>query len=169
MKCNIKCFHTKLSTKLSFFKVLAVHLYNSTNVVPMSFDCGVSLSFFTFVMLQPLGELGFEEWRGNCYVAKSSSTWTGRCRFHPSTSHPLSFLCFPSSMIDLASFSAPRVDSQHLADLIGTHAYVWVVGRLVEVHTVEYNQECVVQMYDGTAIKVIDGLVSEISSWWQHF
>ena len=34
----------------------------------------------------------------------------------------------------------------------------------MEVHTVEYNQECVVQMYDGTAIKVIDGLVSEISS-----
>jgi len=60
MKHNIKCFHTKLSTKLSFFKVLAVHFYNSTNVVPKSFDCSVSLSFFTFVMQWPPGKLGFE-------------------------------------------------------------------------------------------------------------
>jgi len=169
MKHDIKCFHTKLSTKLSFFKVLAIHFYNSTNVVPMWFDWGVSLSFFTFVMQQPLGELGFEEWHGNPYIMKSSSTWTGRCCFHHSMSHPNSFLCFLSSMIDLASFSAPWVDSQHLADLVDTHAYVQVVGCLLEVHTVKYNQECVVQLYDGTAIKVIDGPVSEISSWWQHF
>jgi hypothetical protein len=66
-------------------------------------------------------------------------------------------------MIDVVTFTAPRVDSRHLAELVGTDAYVRVVGRLLEVRTVEYNQECVVQMYDGTAVKVVDGPVSEMS------
>ena len=66
-------------------------------------------------------------------------------------------------MIDLATFSAPRVDAQHLAKLVGTGAFVRIVGRLLEVRTEEYNQECVVQMHDGTAIKVIDRPVSERS------
>ncbi len=66
-------------------------------------------------------------------------------------------------MINVATFTAPRVDSQHLTDLVGTGVCVWVVGRLLEVYTVEYNQECVVRLYDGTAVKVIDGPVSEIS------
>jgi hypothetical protein len=66
-------------------------------------------------------------------------------------------------MIDLATFSAPRVDTQHLAKLVGTGAFVCIVGWLSEVHIEEYNQECVVQMHNGTAIKVIDGLVSERS------
>jgi hypothetical protein len=66
-------------------------------------------------------------------------------------------------MIDVATFSAPRVDSQHLAELVGTGAYVRVVGRLLDVHTVDYHQECVVQMHDGTTVKVVDGPVSEVS------
>jgi len=41
-------------------------------------------------------------------------------------------------------------------------SFVRVVGWLLEVRTVEYNQECATAMYDGTVIKVIDGLVSEI-------
>jgi hypothetical protein len=64
-------------------------------------------------------------------------------------------------MINVATFTAPRVDSQCLAELVG--GCVRVVGRLLEVYTVEYNQECVVGLYDGTAVKVIDGPVSEIS------
>ena len=66
-------------------------------------------------------------------------------------------------MIDVAMFTAPQVDSQHLADLVGTDAYVRVVGHLLKVRTMEYNQECAVQMYNGTTVKVIDGPVSETS------
>ena len=60
-------------------------------------------------------------------------------------------------------FSTPRVDAQHLAKLVGTGAFVCIVGRLSEVRIEEYNQECIVQMHDGTAIKVINGPVSERS------
>jgi hypothetical protein len=70
---------------------------------------------------------------------------------------------FLSQMIDITTFYAPRVDSQHLTQFVSSGGYVRIVGRLVEVNTVEYNQECVLEMYDGTRIKVIDGPVSKIS------
>jgi hypothetical protein len=66
-------------------------------------------------------------------------------------------------MIDVSTFFAPRVDSHRLAELASTGAYVRIVGRLVEVNTIEYNQECVLEMYDRTRVKVVDGPVSQIT------
>jgi hypothetical protein len=65
-------------------------------------------------------------------------------------------------IINVATFRAPCADAHHLTDLVGSGACIWVVGHLSEVYMVEYNQECVVVLYNGTAVKVIDGSVSEI-------
>ena len=65
-------------------------------------------------------------------------------------------------MINVATFTAPRVDSQHLAELVG--ACVRVVGRLLEVYTVEYNQElqdAMVTIDDDNRDLVVDYHVEE--------
>ena len=61
-------------------------------------------------------------------------------------------------MIRFATFTVPRVDREHLQQFVGKA--VRIIGRLKEVRTVDYNQECVVEMYDGSLVNVVDGPVS---------
>jgi hypothetical protein len=64
-------------------------------------------------------------------------------------------------MIQVRTFRAARVNREHLAKAVSTGACVRIVGRLVKVYTVDYNQEGLVEMFDGTVVKIVDGPVSE--------
>ena len=63
-------------------------------------------------------------------------------------------------MINLTMFTSPRVDAQRLRQFAGTGASVCIIGVLRELRNVDYNQECVVEMYDGSLVNVVDGPVS---------
>ena len=63
-------------------------------------------------------------------------------------------------MINLMMFTSLRVDAQRLWRFAGTGASVHIIGILWELHNIDYNQECVVEMYDGSLVNVIDGPVS---------
>jgi hypothetical protein len=62
-------------------------------------------------------------------------------------------------MIHLTTFTFPRVDTDHLCQLAGTGRTAHIIGILWEVRNVDYNQECVVEMYDGFLVNVVDGPV----------
>lgn len=61
-------------------------------------------------------------------------------------------------MIRFATFTVPRVDREHLQQFVGKA--VQLIGRLKEVQTVDYNQGCVVEMYNRSLVNVVDGPVS---------
>jgi len=63
-------------------------------------------------------------------------------------------------MINLTMFTSPRVDAQRLWRFAGTGASVRIIGVLRKLRNVDYNQECVVEMYDGSLVNVVDGPVS---------
>jgi len=65
-----------------------------------------------------------------------------------------------TTMINLTTFTSPRVDAARLWRLAGTGTSVRIIGILRELHNVDYNQECVVEMYDGCLVNVVDGPVS---------
>jgi len=64
-------------------------------------------------------------------------------------------------MIQVGTFTAPRVDRQRLAEVAGTGACVRIIGQLIKVYAVDYNQEGLVELYDGTVVKVVDGPVRD--------
>jgi hypothetical protein len=63
-------------------------------------------------------------------------------------------------MINLTMFTSLRVGAQCLRRFAGTGASVRIIGILRELRNVDYNQECVVEMYDGSLVNVVDGPVS---------
>ena len=65
-----------------------------------------------------------------------------------------------TTMINLTTFTSPRVDAACLRRLAGTGTSVCIIGILWELRNVDYNQECVVEMYDGCLVNVVDGPVS---------
>ncbi len=40
-------------------------------------------------------------------------------------------------------------------EAVGTGACIRIVGRLLKVYAIDYNQEGLVEMYDGTVVKVV--------------
>jgi hypothetical protein len=55
-------------------------------------------------------------------------------------------------------FTAPCVDREHLQQFVGKA--VRIIGHLKEVQTVDYNQECMVEIYDGSLVNMVDGPIS---------
>ena len=68
------------------------------------------------------------------------------------------------NMIQVGTFTAPRVNREHFVEAIGTGACIRIVGLLLKVYAMDYNQEGLVEMYDGTVVKVVDGPVSQVLS-----
>jgi hypothetical protein len=62
-------------------------------------------------------------------------------------------------MINLSTFTSPRVDTERLRRFAGTGTTVRIIGVLRELRNVDYHQECVVELYDGFLVNVVDGPV----------
>jgi hypothetical protein len=62
-------------------------------------------------------------------------------------------------MITLSMFTSPRVDAECLRQFAGTGTTVRIIGVLWELRNVDYHQECVVELYDGFLVNVVDGPV----------
>ena len=62
-------------------------------------------------------------------------------------------------MINLSTFTSPRVDAERLRRFAGTGTTVRIIGVLRELRNVDYHQECVVELYDGFLVNVVDGPV----------
>ena len=58
------------------------------------------------------------------------------------------------------TFTSPRVDAACLQRFAATGTSMRIIGILQELRNVDYNQECVVEMYDGCLVNVVDGPVS---------
>jgi hypothetical protein len=65
-----------------------------------------------------------------------------------------------TTMINLIMFTSLCVDAARLQHFSGTGTSVHIIGILRELHNVDYNQECVVEMYDGCLVNIVDGPVS---------
>ena len=62
-------------------------------------------------------------------------------------------------MINLSTFTSPRVDAECLRRFAGTGTTVRIIGVLRELRNVDYHQECIVELYDGFLVNVVDGPV----------
>jgi hypothetical protein len=62
-------------------------------------------------------------------------------------------------MINLSTFTSPQVDAERLWRFAGTGTTVHIIGILRELRNVNYHQECVVELYDGFMVNVVDGPV----------
>jgi len=62
-------------------------------------------------------------------------------------------------MINLSTFTSPQVDAEQLRRFAGTGTTVRIIGVLRELRNVDYHQECVVELYDGFLVNVVDGPV----------
>jgi hypothetical protein len=62
-------------------------------------------------------------------------------------------------MINLSTFTSLRVDAEHLRRFAGTSMTVCIIGILRELRNVDYNQECIVELYNGFLVNIVDGPV----------